>query len=96
MKYEDYIKLSEDEQKSFFDTLSDNDKTISDLTAERDSLKKELDEKNIFIEENKKELAATKELNFSLARKIDTSKSTKSFEETLHDCFIGGNKKHDD
>lgn len=90
MTFEDYNKLSDDEKKIFFDNLGDQEKTIVDLTAERDSLKKEIEENRITIEEGKKDLAATKELNYTLARKIDVSNNQKSFEETLHEAFIGG------
>lgn len=90
MTFEDYNKLSDDEKKIFFDNLGQQEKTIVDLTAERDSLKKEVEANRITIEEGKKDLAATKELNYTLARKIDTSKDQKSFEETLHEAFIGG------
>lgn len=89
MDFENYNKLSEEEQKAFFDTLKDNDKKLSDLTAERDSLKKELEENRITIEEGKKDLAATKELNYTLARKVNLE-NKKSFEELLHETFIGG------
>lgn len=93
MNYEDFSKLSDDEKKAFFDTIADQDKKLSDLTAERDSLKKEVEENRITIEEGKKDLAATKELNYTLARKVNTEKDKKSFEETLHEAFLGGNKK---
>lgn len=87
LSFEDFTNLSDEEKKAFFETQTEIEKKNADHEAEISSLKKELEEKNIFIEENKKELAATKELNFSLARKIDSSKNHKSFEETLHDAF---------
>ena len=93
MNYEDFSKLSDDEKKAFFDTIADQDKKLSDLTAERDSLKKEVEENRITIEEGNKDWAATKELNYTLARKVNTEKDKKSFEETLHEAFLGGNKK---
>ena len=93
MNYEDFSKLSDDEKKAFFDTIADQDKKLSDLTAERDSLQKEVEANRITIEEGKKDLAATKELNYTLARKVNLEKDKKSFEETLHEAFLGGNKK---
>ena len=87
MDFEAFNNLTEEEKKAHFESLTALEKTNSDQSAEINSLKKELDEKNTFIEENKKELAATKELNYSLARKIDTNKEKKSFEETLHEAF---------
>lgn len=92
MNFEDFSKLSEDEQKAFFVSVTETDKKLSDLTAENSSLKKELEENRLTIEEGKKDLAATKELNYTLARKINTQKETKSFEDTLHDIF-GKEKK---
>ena len=87
MKLEDFNKLNDDEKKAYFDTISDQDKKLSDLTAENNSLKKELEENRITIEEGKKDLAATKELNYTLARKINVAGERKSFEETLHSVF---------
>lgn len=87
MNFEDFNKLSDDEKKAYFDTQAENDKKITDLTAENNSLKKELEENRITIEEGKKDLAATKELNYTLARKINTQKDQKSFEDTLHSLF---------
>lgn len=92
MKFEDYNKLSEEEQKAFFETLGETDKKLSDLTAENNSLKKELEENRVTIEEGKKDLAATKELNYTLARKINLEKDRKSFEETLLEAFGKGGK----
>lgn len=89
MDYEKFEQLSEDEKKAFFTTYGEESKRLSDQEAEINSLKKELEEKNIVIEEGKKDLAATKELNYTLARKVNAAPS-KSFEETLHDCFYGG------
>ena len=87
MNYEEYSKLSEDEQKAFFDTISENEKAITDKDAEISSLKKELEENRLTIEEGKKDLAATKELNYTLARKMNAAGDQKSFEDTLHDVF---------
>lgn len=84
MNFEEYQKLSEDEQKAFFDTVTEHEKTMSEQEAEISSLKKELEENRLTIEEGKKDLAATKELNYTLARKINTAGEHKSFEETLH------------
>lgn len=93
MKFEEFSKLTEDEQKAFIEEKADQDKKISDLTAENNSLKKELEENRITIEEGKKDLAATKELNYTLARKINTQKDQKSFEETLISAFGKGGKE---
>lgn len=94
MVFEDFNKLSDEEKKAYIEASNSNEKLISDLTAERDSLKKEVEENRITIEEGKKDLAATKELNYTLARKIDVNANKKSFEETLHEALnIGGKNK---
>lgn len=90
MEYEKFKELSDDEQKAYFDELEGTTKKYEDLDAENKSLKKELDEKQTVIETGKKELAATKELNYTLARKVNSEKDHKSFEETLHDIFKKG------
>lgn len=87
MNFEEYSKLSEEEQKAFFDTIAEHEKNLTDREAEISSLKKELEENRITIEEGKKDLAATKELNYTLARKINTAGEHKSFEDTLHSVF---------
>lgn len=90
MNLEDFNKLTDEEKTAFLSEAVTHEKSITDLTAERDSLKKELEENRIVIEQGKKDLAATKELNYTLARKINTDSNKKSFEETLHEAFIGG------
>ena len=93
MNFEDFNKLTDEEKKAYFDTKTDQDKKLSDLTAENNSLKKELEENRITIEEGKKDLAATKELNYTLARKINVNGEKKSFEDTLHEAFGKGGRK---
>lgn len=87
MTYEEYKGLSEEEQKTMFDELSAGQKTITDNEAEISSLKKEIEEKDLVLQETKNDLAATKEMNYTLARKVNTQAEHKSFEDTLHDCF---------
>ena len=93
MDYEAFKNLSEEEQKTVIQGYTEGQKTISDNEAEILSLKKELEEKDIVIQDTKKDLAATKELNYTLARKANAEKDRKSFEETLHDCFMKGANK---
>lgn len=93
MNFEDFNKLTDEEKKAYFDTtVKDQEKQLSDITAERDSLKKEVEENRIIIDQGKKDLAATKELNYTLARKINLEGNKKSFEETLHEAFSKGGK----
>lgn len=58
---------------------------VSDLTAERDSLKSELGSKNDELATIKTELQKTKELNFALARQTTVPKQ--SVEDILNDIF---------
>ena len=88
MDIETFKKLTEAEQSALLTTIEDNAKTISDLTAERDSL---LSENNSLKEEQKQtaeELKQSKELNFTLARKVDT-KPKQDVETVLYN-FIKG------
>ena len=90
MTLEEFNKLTDEEKQLELDIANEEVnkklKELSDLKAERESLKKELDEVNKLLDGNKKELQATKELNYTLARKVDTAPK-RSFEETLHDIF---------
>ena len=90
MEYEEFKNLSEDEQKTIIQGYTEGQKTISDNEAEILSLKKELEEKDLVFQDTKKDLAATKELNYTLARKVNSEKDRKTFEETLHNCFVKG------
>lgn len=83
--------LSEEEKAAYFQTVDGLQKQIDDVTAERDSFKSE---NASLIEQNAastKELKATKELNFTLARKIDVG-PTQDVETALYE-FIKGVKR---
>lgn len=73
MKLEEFNALSDEEKTTFLTSVEADQKTITDLEAERDSFKTENTELQQQLEANNKELKATKEMNFSLARKITTS-----------------------
>ena len=82
MTYDEFRTLSEDDQKAAF--IDGN--TIDDLEAERDSFKTEND---TLAAENKRlqeELRKTKELNFTLARKVSTEPK-QSAEEIMNELF---------
>lgn len=71
--------------------MSDNERTseelISDLTAERDSLREELETVKASAAAAAAELAETKKLNFTLSRQLDTSRPAKTAEELLNEMF---------
>ena len=73
MKLDEFKALTEDEQATYLSSIETTQKSIDDLTAERDSFKTENDNIKAQLEANEKELKATKEMNFTLARKINTA-----------------------
>lgn len=89
----------------FFNGLSDEEKTKAlqnfealetlnkDQEAEIASFKSENETLKAGAEKLEKELKETKELNFTLARKVDTSKDRPSFEDTLHEMFYPQNRR---
>jgi TRAP-type C4-dicarboxylate transport system substrate-binding protein len=89
---EDFNKLSDEEKTAVLKAMESDAKKIKDQEAEISSLKKELEENRITIEEGKKDLAATKELNYTLARKVNTEKDRMSFEDALLGAFGKGGK----
>lgn len=61
--------------------------TISELTAERDSLREEANVSRETLESTKKELHDTKAMNYSLARQLDVSKKEESPESILFNLY---------
>lgn len=94
MKYDEFIALSAEEQETFFNALSENEQTITDLTAERDSFKNENETLKADFQKTKEDLLKTKEMNFTLARKLDTSSHMQSAEDILHEMFIKNRRNH--
>lgn len=71
MNLEEFNALSDEEKTTFLAGVETSEKQISDLTAERDSFKTENEQLTKQIEKTNTELKATKELNFTMARKIN-------------------------
>lgn len=86
MTYEDFKALTEEEQKAAFSALDDKAILFDDMEAERDSFKAENEKLRDEVSEVKTEMKKTKELNFTLARKV-TAEPQKSAEDILHDMF---------
>lgn len=86
MKLEDFNNMSDEEKSSYLAGVESDQKTITDLTAERDSFKTENDSFRKQLETANNELKATKEMNFTLARKINTEPK-KDPETQLHDLI---------
>ena len=82
MTYDEFMALSEDEQRaSYIESAA-----LDDITAERDSYKNENEE---LVKQNKalkEENRKTKELNYTLTRKISVEPK-KSAEEIINDMF---------
>lgn len=76
MKLEEFNTLTDEEKATYLTSIETTQKSIDDLTAERDSFKKENVELKGQLDANNKELKATKEMNFTLARKINTEPET--------------------
>ena len=93
MTLEQFNALSEDEKTAFLTSEEKLQSDLKNVEAERDSFKNENDK---LLEESKKtqeDLKSAKELNFTLARKIDHSEPTKSIEDLIHDMFMTKNRK---
>lgn len=70
MQLEDFLKMTPEEQTAFLTSAADAQRTIEELTAERDSLRTENDTFTQQLAANNEELKKTKELNYTLARQI--------------------------
>lgn len=87
MTYDEYKSLTEDEQKAIFEGMDDKSVLYDDMEAERDSFKSENEKIKSELLELKGEMKKTKELNFTLARQIN-SKPEQSAEDILHEMFL--------
>lgn len=88
MKLEEFNALSDEEKTTYLTSIETTEKSLTDLEAERDSFKAENAELTKQLEANNKELKATKEMNFTLARKIDTAPEPDA-ETTLYNFMKG-------
>lgn len=93
MKLEEFNALTDEEKATYLTSIETTQKSIDDLTAERDSFKTENDNLRAQLETNNKELKATKEMNFTLARKINTEPA-KDPETQLFDFIKEFNNGH--
>ena len=89
MRLEDFNALSDSEKENYLVSVEAQTKTIDDLTAERNSFKTENDSLRSQVEATNKELKATKELNFTMARKINTASSNEDPETQLYNFMKG-------
>ncbi len=90
MKLEDFNALTDDEKATYLSSIETSQKSIDDLTAERDSFKTENNNLKAQLDTSSKELKATKEMNFTLARKV--SSAPVEDDETILFNFMKGYK----
>ncbi len=74
--------MTEDEMKAL---IAEQERTIADLTAERDSLKEEAAGSAGKIKDLEKDLSETKKMNFTLARQLDARPA--SGKDIMHEMF---------
>lgn len=82
MTYDEFKSLPEDDQRAAYIEGT----VVDDLTAERDSFKNENETLSAENKRLQEELRKTKELNFTLARKVSTEPQ-KSAEEIMNELF---------
>ena len=87
MTLDHFNNLTDDEKAAALESFSALETLNKDQEAEITSLKQENETFKAGAEKLEKELKDTKQLNFNLARQVDTSKNRPSFEDTLHDIF---------
>lgn len=87
MNLDHFNNLSDDEKAAYLLSCEALETTTKDQEAEISSLKKENETFKAGTEKLEKDLKEAKELNFTLARSVDTSKNRPTFEDTLHEIF---------
>lgn len=87
MDFEEFEKLTIEEKTALYKDMTDKLKTLEDVTAERDSYKSENESLKNDNNEKTEELKKTKEMNFTLARRINTETKRESAEDILHNMF---------
>lgn len=88
MTLEDFNSLEDQEKEALLQSFDQG--RLEDLEAEKNSFASELEslkkEYGLLKEESRK----TKEMNFTLARKLDVSSKHESAEDLLHNMFKRG------
>ena len=93
MTLEQFNALSEEEKTAFLTSEEKLQSDLKNVEAERDSFKNENDKLLEESKKNQEDLKSAKELNFTLARKIDHAEPAKSSEDLIHDMFMTKNRK---
>lgn len=92
MQFEEFTKLSDEDKKTYFDSLEASKANLAEREIEVNSLTKELSEVKETNATLSGELKSTKELNYTMARQLDTSKNKQSFEDALIGAFTSHRK----
>ena len=85
MTREEFLAMSEEEQSAYILAADTNAKSVTELTAERDSFKTENENLRDKISENEKELKQTKETNYTLVRQLGREAPPADPEQALYD-----------
>ncbi len=87
MTLDHFNNLSEDERSKYLQSCEALETSLKDSEAEIKSLKDENETFKTGAEKLEADLKTAKELNFTLARKVDRSKDLPTFEDILHNEF---------
>lgn len=87
MTLDHFNNMTEEEKTALLQSYEAQETVIRDHEAQIASLKQENENIKAGSEKLESELKETKQLNFTLARQVDTSKNRPSFEDTLHEMF---------
>lgn len=93
MTLDHFNNLSDDEKSAFLQSAEALETSIKDNEAEIASLKTENEQYKTGTAKLEADLKEAKELNFTLARKVDTDKPRPTFEDTIHDIFYKKGEK---
>lgn len=91
MNLEDFNKLTDEEKTTLLSAYDKTEKDLKEREIEISSLKTENDSFKETITKQEEDLKKTKELNYTLARNMDTKKNRLSFEDALHGLMKGEN-----
>lgn len=89
MTREEFLALSEEEQTAYITAADMNAKSVTEITAERDSFKTENEKLRNDIGEREKELKQTKETNYTLVRQLGRETPPEDPEESLYKFMKG-------
>lgn len=84
MNLDDFNKLDDEQKAALLASYEKNESDLKERDAEISSLKNENDTFKETITKQEDDLKKTKELNYTLARNLDTGKPKMTFEDALH------------